>query len=146
MQSLFTTSLSGLGCIQVQICCLAGQFTFENDRGSNIDSVDNYQRWSRGNKARGRGQGHKKNLTPRPRIALPRTDILEAKDSIAAAVGVYRLVNLVFKVFNSANSDAISAIHRIAELKFNEGYNSKFALDTATSKTKVHNKQIVDHA
>ena len=112
------------------MCCLDGQFTFENDRGSNIDSVDNYQRWSRGNKAR--GQGHKKNLTPRPRIALPRTDILEAKDSIAATVRVYGLVNLVFKVFNSANSDAISAIHRIVELKFNEGYNSKFALDTAT--------------
>ena len=36
------------------------------------------QRWSRGHKARGQGQGHKKN--PRPRTALPRTDFLEAKD------------------------------------------------------------------
>ena len=33
-----------------------------------------YQRWSRGNKARGQGQGHKKN--PRPRS---RTGMLEAK-------------------------------------------------------------------
>ena len=37
-----------------------------------------YQRWSRGHKARGQGQGHKKN--PRPRTAFPRTDTLEAKD------------------------------------------------------------------
>ena len=36
------------------------------------------QRWSRGHKARGQGQGHKKN--PRPRTALPRTEPLEAKD------------------------------------------------------------------
>ena len=36
------------------------------------------QRWSRGHKARGQGQGHKKN--PRPRTAFPRTDTLEAKD------------------------------------------------------------------
>ena len=35
------------------------------------------QRWSRGHKARGLGQGHKKN--PRPRTAFPRTDTLEAK-------------------------------------------------------------------
>ena len=37
-----------------------------------------FQRWSRGHKARGQGQGHKKN--PRPRTAFPRTDTLEAKD------------------------------------------------------------------
>ena len=36
------------------------------------------QRCSRGHKARGQGQGHKKN--PRPRTALPRTDTLEAND------------------------------------------------------------------
>ena len=35
------------------------------------------QRWSRGHKARGQGQGHKKN--PRPRTAFPRIDTLEAK-------------------------------------------------------------------
>ena len=35
------------------------------------------------------------------------------------------------KVFNSANSDAISTIHEIVGLKFNGGYNPKFALDTA---------------
>ena len=38
-----------------------------------------YQRWSRGHKARGQGQGHKKNPRPRPRTAFPRTDTLEAK-------------------------------------------------------------------
>ena len=38
----------------------------------------NVQRWSRGHKARGQGQGHKKN--PRPRTAFPKTDPLEAKD------------------------------------------------------------------
>ena len=39
------------------------------------------QRWSRGHKAH--GQGHKKNLRPRPRTAFPRTDTLEAKDSLS---------------------------------------------------------------
>ena len=38
------------------------------------------QRWSRGHEARGQGQGHKKNLRPRARTALPRKDPLEAKD------------------------------------------------------------------
>ena len=36
-----------------------------------------HQKWSRGHKARGQGQGHKKN--PRPRTAFPRTEPLEAK-------------------------------------------------------------------
>ena len=36
------------------------------------------RRWIRGHKAQ--GQGHKKNPRPRPRIAFPRTDTLEAKD------------------------------------------------------------------
>ena len=40
----------------------------------------NQQRWSRGHKARGQGQGHKKNPRPSPRTAFPRTDTLEAKD------------------------------------------------------------------
>ena len=44
-----------------------------------------YQRWSRGHKAR--GQGHKKNLRPRPRTAFPRTDTLEAKDRNARGQG-----------------------------------------------------------
>ena len=39
-----------------------------------------YQRWSRGHKARGQSQGHKKNPRPRPRTAFPRTEPLEAKD------------------------------------------------------------------
>ena len=51
---------------------------------------------------------------------------------IAVAVRLYGLGNQMFKVFNSANSDAISTIHGIVELKFNDGYNPKFALDTAT--------------
>ena len=45
------------------------------------------QRWSRGHKARGQGQGHKKNSRPRPRTAFPRTDILEAKDRNARGQG-----------------------------------------------------------
>ena len=45
----------------------------------------NQQRWSRGHKARGQGQGHKKN--PRPRTAFPRTDPLEAKDRNARGQG-----------------------------------------------------------
>ena len=43
------------------------------------------QRWSRGHKARGQNQGHKKN--PRPRTAFPRTDTLEAKDRNARGQG-----------------------------------------------------------
>ena len=43
----------------------------------------NFQRWSRGHKAR--DQGHKNN--PRPRAALPRTDPLEAKDRNARGQG-----------------------------------------------------------
>ena len=44
-----------------------------------------YQRSSRGHKARGQGQGHKK--IPRPRTAFPRTDPLEAKDRNARGQG-----------------------------------------------------------
>ena len=43
--------------------------------------------WSRGHKARGQGQGHKKNTRPRPRTALPRIDPLEAKDRNAQGQG-----------------------------------------------------------
>ena len=48
------------------------------------------QRWSRGHKARGLGQGHKKNPRPRPRprTAFPRTDPLEAKDRNARGQGL----------------------------------------------------------
>ena len=46
-----------------------------------------FQRWSRGHNARGQGQGHKKNLRPRPRTAFPRTDTLEAKDRNARGQG-----------------------------------------------------------
>ena len=44
-----------------------------------------YQRSSRGHKARGQGQGHKK--IPRPRTAFPRTDPFEAKDRNARGQG-----------------------------------------------------------
>ena len=40
---------------------------------TNLQPTPTYQRWSRGHKARGQGQGHKK-------ISRPRTDPLEAKD------------------------------------------------------------------
>ena len=43
------------------------------------------QRWSRGHKARGQGQGHKK--SPRPRTTFPWTDPLEAKDRNARGQG-----------------------------------------------------------
>ena len=46
-----------------------------------------HQRWSRGQKARGQGPGHKKNQRPRPRTAFPRTDTLEAKDRNARGQG-----------------------------------------------------------
>ena len=46
-----------------------------------------WQRWSRGHRARGQGQGHKKNLRPRPRTAFPRTEPLEAKDTNARGQG-----------------------------------------------------------
>ena len=45
------------------------------------------QRWSRGHKARGQGQEHKKNPRTRPRTAFPRTDTLEAKDRNARGQG-----------------------------------------------------------
>ena len=50
-------------------------------------AVSNNQRWSRGHKARGQDQGHKKNSRPRPRTAFPRTDTLEAKDRNARGQG-----------------------------------------------------------
>ena len=49
--------------------------------------ISNMQRWSRGHKARGQGQGHKKNPRPRPWTAFPRTDTLEAKDRNARGQG-----------------------------------------------------------
>ena len=45
---------------------------FRNYESNYCDDI--YQRWSRGHKARGQGQGHKKNSRPRPRTAFPRTD------------------------------------------------------------------------
>ena len=42
-----------------------------------------FQKWSRGHKARGQGQGHR----PSPRTAFPRTGTLEAKDRNARGQG-----------------------------------------------------------
>ena len=47
-----------------------------------------FQRCSRGQKARGQGQAHKKNPSPRPRTALTRTDPL--KDRNARGLGYRR--------------------------------------------------------
>ena len=50
-----------------------------------LELIIYWQRWSRGHKARGQGQGHKKN--PRPRTAFSRTEPLEAKDRNARGQG-----------------------------------------------------------
>ena len=55
------------------------------ERKEAIKKMPNYQRWSRGNNARGQGQEHKK--SPRPRTALSRTDPLDAKDKNARGQG-----------------------------------------------------------
>ena len=52
-----------------------------------LEAAAKRQRWSRGHKARGQGQEHKKNSRPRPRTAFPRTDTLEAKDRNARGQG-----------------------------------------------------------
>ena len=72
------------------------------------------QRWSRGHKARGQGQGHKKN--PRPRTAFPRTEPLEAKDRNARGQGqgprtqaqVLSKKKKVFKNFFQAISNSLA--------------------------------------
>ena len=69
----FVTNMLDMGSIP----CLA----FSNKKGQCK------QRWSRGHKARGQGQGHKKIPRPRPRTAFSRTDPLEAKDSNARGLG-----------------------------------------------------------
>ena len=64
----------------------------------------NWQRWSRGHKARGQGQGHQKH--PRPRTGLSKTDPLEAKDKghkiskLLSANFIYFLNALVFKILD----------------------------------------------
>ena len=50
-----------------------------------ISTGSHFQWWSRGHKARGQGQGHKKNS--RPRTAFSRTDPLEAKNRNARGQG-----------------------------------------------------------
>ena len=58
-------------------CCHAISQQQYTPEISLVNQLNILQRWSRGHKARGQGQGHKKN--PRPRTAFPRTDTLEAK-------------------------------------------------------------------
>ena len=62
-------------------------FNTASSSATNLASLfcSKHQRWSRGHKARGQGQGHKKN--PRPRTAFPWTDTLEAKDRNARGQG-----------------------------------------------------------
>ena len=52
-----------------------------------INELSKHHTWSREHKARCQGQEHKKNLRPRSRTALPRTDLLEAKDRNARGQG-----------------------------------------------------------
>ena len=98
----------------------------------------NYQRWSRGHKARGQGQGqgHKKNPRPRPRTALPRTEPLEAKDRNARGQGQGPRTQAqvfskkkVFKNFFQAISNSLACPEFIGislNHKSNEMTSSKF--------------------
>ena len=72
----------------------APNYTFEFISADWFDSKDDkflvlvdWQRWSRGHKARGQGQGHKKTPRPRLKTAFPSTDLLEAKDRNARGQG-----------------------------------------------------------
>ena len=81
---------------------------------SNTFWQDVRQRWSRGRKAR--GQGHKKN--PRPRTALLRTDLLEAKNRNARCQGPRKQAqvfskekkNVFKKVFQAISKKKINPI------------------------------------
>ena len=77
------TFLSFLGLTVFKLLCSVSQLV--SQRQFIHVPVHANQRWSRGHKARGQGQGHKKN--PRPRTAFPRTDTLEAKDRNARGQG-----------------------------------------------------------
>ena len=83
--------LERYGLMEAKTCATPFN-TSVNLQKSEKEEVDtknqaNYQRWSRGHKARGQGQGYKKNPRPRPRTAFPRTDTLEAKDRSARGQG-----------------------------------------------------------
>ena len=65
-----------------------------------------YQRWSRGHKARGQSQGHKKN--PRPRTVLPRTDLLETK-ATGASVLQRKGLQKIFRAISKKGLQKFSA-------------------------------------
>ena len=79
-----TAASVGSQCIRHQIDgdCAANPRRLQYNSGECTE-----HRWSRGRKARGQGQGHKKNPRQRPRTAFPRTDTLEAKDRNAQGPG-----------------------------------------------------------
>ena len=85
-------------------------------------SMANFQRWSRGHKARGQGQGHKKN--PRPRRAFPRTDTLEDKDRNARGQG------------QGPRTQSASALQK----KKKKGLHKNFSGDLRKKKKKVFTK------
>ena len=66
---------------QIMLCIIA----FDCKKICHIKT--NQQRWSRGHRARGQGQGHKKNPRPGPRTAFLRTDTIEANDRNARGQG-----------------------------------------------------------
>ena len=73
-------------------------FNTASSSATNLASLfcSKHQRWSRGHKARGQGQGHKKN--PRPRTAFPWTDTLEAKDRNARGQGPRTQAQVLSKI------------------------------------------------
>ena len=76
---------------------------------SNPTMID-WQRWSRGHKARGQGQEHKKN--PRQRTVFLRTDLLEARDMNARGQGPRTQPQVLSKKRSSKKFFRRSPIHR----------------------------------
>ena len=64
--------------------------------------VTRYQRWSRGYKARGQGQGHKKKIRGQGQpfqgqtLSRPRTGMLKAKDTAASVLQKKKVFKKVF--------------------------------------------------
>ena len=89
------------------------------------DDAEYYsQRWSRGHKARGQGQGHKKN--PRPRTAFPRTDTLEAKDRNARGQGPRTQAQVLSKKKQKVFTKIFQAI---SKKKKKKGLHKNFSSD-----------------
>ena len=93
----------------------------------------NYQRWSRGHKARGLGQGHKKNPRPRPRTAFPRTDTLEAKDRNARGQGPRTQAQVLSKKKKKVFTKIFQAISTKLEASRPRPRTSKSVLEDYTS-------------